>query len=164
MIAYKTDLTCSHNTENLSQERPTAPLQADYQAFLKAPVASVFEAVAHHKGYCRLFPNLKQVSVYPSEQGLIRACDFGNDMILKERIVFWQPPAIYAYTAVAPNPFGVWQHYAVVYCEPAEGGTQLRWQHYFDHDDLEVMLSMLNKMFDQVFAELFTQFDGYMLR
>lgn len=164
MMSYKNDPTKTYEAAAPNQKRLTTPLQADYQAFLMAPVASVFEAVADHERYCQLAPNLKQVTVCQSEQGLIRTCDFGNDMILQERIVLWQPPAMYAYAAIAPNPFGVRDHYAVVTCKPREDGTHLRWQHYFDHDDLAAMLSMLNQMFDQVFARLFARFDGYMLR
>ena len=135
-------------------------MQADYRAFLMAPVTSVFEAVANHERYCQFFPNLKQVGVSQSEQGLIRSCDFGNDMILEEQIVLWQPPTVHAYAAMTPNPFGVWHHYAVVTCKPHKDGTKLRWQHYFEHDDLPTMLAMLNKMFDQAFAGLLAQFGG----
>ncbi len=84
-------------------------------------------------------------------------------MILQEQIMLWQPPAMYAYSAVAPNPFGVWHHYAIVTCKAHKSGTQLRWQHHFEHDDLAAMLSMLNQMFDQIFARLFAQFGGHRL-
>lgn len=163
MISYENIPTSKHAVTIFNQKRPTAPLRANYQALLMAPVATVFEAVANHEQYCQFMPNLKQATVSRSVQGLIRTCDFGNDMILQERIVLWQPPAAYAYAAIAPNPFGVWDHLAVVTCDSCENGTQLRWQHYFDHDDLTAMLSMLNHTFDQMFAKLFAQFDGHTL-
>ncbi|MBV7337437.1 SRPBCC family protein [Chloroflexi bacterium TSY] len=145
------------------QDRQTAPLQADYRAFLAAPNDSVFDTITNCERLCQFVSNLKQVTVCQSAQGLIRTCDFGNDMIVEERIVFWQPPHAYAYSVVASNPFGLRQHYAIVSSKPRENGTQLRWQHYFEHDDLTAMLSMLNRMFDQVFFGLFEEFGGHKL-
>lgn len=158
-------MTYTNNQTNTNTFNPKKlmPLQADYQAFLIAPVSCVFESVANYKKYCQFIPGLKQVRMYQSEQGLIRICDFGNDMILKEQFVFWQPPIKYVYTTLMPNPFGLWHHYAVVICKPYRNGTHLSWQHYFAHDDLAAMLALLNNMFKQVIAKLLAQFDGYML-
>ena len=84
-------------------------------------------------------------------------------MILVEQIVLWHPPTTFAYTAIEPNPVGGWNHYAIVTCQPYQDETHLRWQHYFNHDDLPAMLTMLNQMFNQVFTAFLTQFDGQML-
>ena len=146
-----------------------APLQVDYQVFLMASVASVFDMVADHEQVCRFVPNLEHGGIHHSEQGLLRLCDFGNDMVAQECIVRWQPPSAFEYTMLAPNPFGIREHYATVTCQPYESqamtahGTLLRWQHYFEHDDLDTMLSMLNTMFDHIFTELIKQFHGYRL-
>ncbi len=139
-----------------------APLQADYQLFLAAPVASIFESVADHEHFCQLIPNLQHVYVHDTAQGTIRSCDFGNDMILEERIVLWQPPNAYAYTATMPNPFGIWNHYALVTCQPHQNGTHLRWQHYFEHDDLAAILTLLNTMFSAMFTNLIAEFGEHM--
>ncbi|MEM7028573.1 MAG: SRPBCC family protein [Chloroflexota bacterium] len=147
-----------NDTNDPNQNHQMAPLQADYQAVLQAPVPTVFNAVANHDQYCQLMPNLKHVHF--SEPDAIRSCDFGNDMILQEKIILWKPPSTYAYTALTPNPFGIWEHYAEVRCEPHQDGTYLRWQHYFKHDDLAAMLILLNQMFDEIFGRLFKQFDG----
>ena len=163
MMVNANDSTGVASVHNLCQDQPTAPLQADYQAFLTAPVASVYDAVAAHERYSQFVPNLKRVTVTQSEQGLIRCCDFGNDMICEERVLLCQPPSVYAYAAIAPNPFGLRAHYAIATCQLHENGTRLRWRHYFEHDDLIAMLTMLNTMFDYVFAGLFAEFGGHRL-
>ena len=132
-----------------------------------APVTSVFEVIANTERLCQLMPMLNHISLYQSEEGWHRQCDFGNDMIVEERIVLWQPPSAYAYATIAPNPFGLWHHYALVTCQPhMDGtlhGTYLRWQHYFEHDDLGAMLSILNTMFEHLFTGLFELFGGHIL-
>ncbi|MEM7126840.1 MAG: SRPBCC family protein [Chloroflexota bacterium] len=138
----------------------TAPLRADYQAILTAPADAVFAAISNSECLSTFVPEVKQAVVGRSERGLIRRCDFGNDMIIEERIVLWQPPSTYAYSAIAPNPFGLRDHYAAVTCNPIGEGTHLRWLHYFEHDDLAAMMYVLDGMFERIFGGLLQQFGG----
>ncbi|MEM7126803.1 MAG: SRPBCC family protein [Chloroflexota bacterium] len=141
----------------------TAPLQCDYQAILDATVDAVFAAISNSECLCGFVPGLQHASVGQSERGLVRRCDFGNDMIVEEQIILWQPPSAYAYAAIAPNPFGLREHYATVTCNPCEEGTHLRWQHFFEHDDLAAMKSVLDGVFEQIFDGLLAQFGGQKL-
>lgn len=150
----------SCSTDGLIRERSAALLQADYQAFLIAPMATLFDAFANDEHFCQLVPKLQAVTMYQSAQGLFRRCDFGNDLIVDQRIVLCQPPSIFAYAVVTPNPLGLRKHYAEVTCHPDESGTRLRWQHYFDHDDPAAMLKMLDEMFEQIVAGLLAEFAG----
>ncbi len=163
MRLYANDATNADSINILNHDQPTAPLHADYQAFLAAPMASVFDAFANDERFCQLVPNLQQVTVCQSENGLIRQCNFGNDMIVEQRIVLCQPPSVYIYSINTPNPLGVRQHYSIVACQPQENGTHLRWQHYFEHDDLVAMVAMLDAMFEHILAGLCAQFEGQRL-
>ena len=163
MSSYRNNPTSAPAANDFGLQSQPAPLQADYQAFLLAPVAAAFAMVGNHESYREFVPNLKNITLCQSKRGLIRVCDFGHGMIVEEQILLWQPPTRFAYAMLTPNPFGIRHHYATVTCQPYKAGTQLRWQHYFEHDDLTAMLSMLNKMFEAFFIRLFGQFEGHML-
>ena len=158
----KNNATSPSDIDSLVRER-SARLQADYQAFLIAPMATLFDAFANDERFCQLIPKLQGVTMYQSAQGLTRRCDFGNDLIVDQRIEQYQPPSIFAYAVVTPNPLGLRKHYAEVTCQPHGNGTRLRWQHYFEHDDPVAMLKMLNEMFEQVLIGLFAEFEGQRL-
>ena len=163
MMCYLNHVTSLSGMERWDPELPSGPLQANYQAFLMAPMASIFDAFASDERFCRLVPNLQKVTGYESAQGLTRRCDFGNDMIVEQRIVACHQPSLYAYCVTMPNPLGLRRHYSIVTFQPESGGTHLRWQHYFEHDDLVAMLAMLNRMFEHVFTGLCEEFDGHIV-
>jgi hypothetical protein len=140
-----------------------APRQANYALFLKAAVDPVFTCVTSHEMICDLVPGIQNVSVQETETGTIRCCDYGNDMLLQERIVLWKPPNYFAYQALTPNPFGLWNHLALISCQANGSGTTLTWQHYFEHDDLQVMNLMIDDMFGVMWLKLIDRFGGYPL-
>jgi hypothetical protein len=140
-----------------------APQQANYALFLEAAVDPVFATVTSHDMICDLVPGIQKVSVQETERGTIRCCDYGNDMLLQERIVLWKPPNYFAYQALAPNPFGLWKHLALVSCQENKSGTTLQWRHYFEHDDLQAMRAMLDDMFASIWQKLLDRFGGYPL-
>ena len=163
MMLDVNNLASADDTNNLHTERQLAPLQAEYEALFAAPTDAVFEAVVDHERFCQLVPSLQHVTLYHSKQGLIRQCDFGNDMIVEQRIVQCKPPSVFAYAITTPNPLGVRQHYAIATCNPYENGTHLCCQHYFEHDDLAAMLAMLNTMFGYLIDGLVEEFGGHRL-
>jgi hypothetical protein len=140
-----------------------APQQANYALFLEAAAGPVFAYVTSPDMICDLVPDIQNVSVQETEGGTIRCCDYGNDMLLLERIVLWKPPNYFAYQAVTPNPFGLWKHLALVSCQANESGTTLQWRHYFEHDDLGAMKAMLDDMFAAIWQKLLDRFGGYPL-
>ena len=162
-MCYPNNVTSVRGIVRLNRELPSAPLRANYQAFLMAPMASIFDAFASDERFCQLVPNLQNVTRYESTQGLIRRCDFGNDLIVEQRIVAYHPPSIYAYCVTVPNPLGLRRHCSIVTCQPQGRGTHLCWQHCFEHDDLVAILAMLDAMFVYMLAGLFKQFEGQRL-
>ena len=143
---------------------PPAPLQFETSLMLAAPQTAVFHALADHAHFCDFVPGMSRVLVdsshacQPNGVGTIRTCYFGNDMLLEERIVLWQPPFSYGYSATAPNPFGLWNHLAVMECHPLQTQTKLIWKQYFEHDDLPAMLRLMHQTFDGVIGEIYGRF------
>lgn len=155
-------MTSSNLSDRVSQFT-TAPQQASYGLFLEAPVEHVFAHVTSYDMICDLVPGIQHVSAQETEAGTIRCCDFGNDMLLQERIVLWEPPNAFGYQALTPNPFGLWKHLALVSCQAHASGATLQWQHYFEHDDLQAMRAMLDDNFAVMWQKLMDRFGGYPL-
>ena len=142
---------------------PNATLRAVYKAFLTAPSSDIFDAFADANQFCQLVPNLKQIRTTETDKGQVRRCDFGNDMIIEQQIICVDPPTLFAYVVTMPNPFGIREHFSVIRCLPKDGGTELRWMHYFEHDDPDAMLAMLESTFEHVLAGLTKAYEGYRL-
>jgi hypothetical protein len=145
---------------NTASQFTDAPQQAVYVLFLEAAVEHVFANISSHDMICDLVPGIQNVSIQETEGGTIRCCDFGNDMLLQERIVLWEPPNYFGYQAEVPNPFGLWKHLALVSCQANGSGTTLQWRHYFEHDDLQAMTAMLDDMFATIWQKLLERFGG----
>lgn len=154
------------NTELLVNTFTQAPLQARFDVRLKASAEAVFNVVANHAKMCDIVPGMERITVRaavdgePSGVGTVRYCDFGNDMVIAEQIVLWQPPLAYGYKIAVPNPFGLWHHFSRVDCYPEEQHTHLTWRQFFDHDDLPAMLALISGSLLGVFENLIGRFGG----
>jgi len=141
-----------------------APLRITRTITLAAPVKTVFAVVSDHAHLCELIPDLHQAHMDLSQSGgktgvgMVRCCDFGNDMWIQETVIHWEPPFVYAYRIAAPNPFGLTDHFALVNCRLAEIGTQLTWWQHYHHADLDAMNAMMASMMDALLMNLFRRF------
>ena len=151
------------NLSDTASQFTGAPRQAAYALYLEASVEHVFNYVTAHDIICDLIPGMQKVFVRETETGTVRCCDFGNDMLLQEHVVLWKPPNQFGYQAITPNPFGLWEHLALISCQTDRAGMILQWWHYFEHDDLPVMRAMLDDMFANIWQRLVDHFGGYPL-
>jgi len=140
------------------------PVRISQSVILAAPAEAVFAVVSDHARLCELIPDLHQAHMDLSQSGgkegvgMVRCCDFGNDMWIQETVVHWEPPFVYAYRITAPNPFGLTDHFAVVNCHPIEAGTQLTWQQHYHHADLDAMNAKTASMMDALLMNLSHRF------
>ncbi|MEM7537605.1 MAG: hypothetical protein AAF639_35875 [Chloroflexota bacterium] len=146
-----------------------APLQLEKVVRLDWPMVCVFDLVANHKIWPKIFPWLQDVvvdnthAIVKNGLGARRRCNFGNGMILEEVIIGWHPPQMYAYASLDDNhPFGMTSHVGVLSCGNAllddveqnasgdVGSTQttLTWRHYFHHLNPAAMQTQLNQSLD----------------
>jgi hypothetical protein len=145
-----------------------APLRLEKAARLKAPQAVIFEVLSNHEQWPGLFPWINGVSIDNSQAivenglGARRVCNFGNNMVLEEVIVGWNPPGSYAYAVLDDtHPFGMTGHVVVVRCDVVDGDTtKLAWQHFFDHPNLAAMLQQLDATMSLATKSLLDRFGG----
>ena len=157
------------NTKLVTNPFTQAPLQAQFDVQLNTSPEAVFNVLADHANMCDLVPGMEKITVEatvdsePGGVGTVRYCDFGNDMVVAEKIVLWQPPLAYGYRIAAPNPFGLWQHYSQVNCRVDGKNTRLTWQQFFEHDDLPAMMALISGSLLGVFENLIARFGGKVL-
>ncbi|MDJ0752808.1 MAG: SRPBCC family protein [Ardenticatenaceae bacterium] len=144
-----------------------APLQLEKTAELNWPAACVFDLLADHKKWPRLFPWLTGIQVDNTHAliadglGARRICHFGNGMVLEEVIVSWDPDRSYAYAGIDDShPFGMTDHVAVVTCEPVGQQTYLSWVHYFHHPNPPAMREQLKETMNAVMESLINNCGG----
>ncbi len=131
----------------------SAPLRLEKVVRLAAKPADVFRSLTDPDEMCRIFGWMHAVTVDNAQAevtgglGARRQCHFGNGMVLEEVVVGWQPPHQYVYQGVdETHPFGMRGHVGVITCtEMADGDTELRWRHYFDHSNPEAMCQQLDE-------------------
>ncbi len=137
-----------------------SPLRFSQSVVLSTPVETIFDLVSSHVHLCDLIPNLHSVHVEMGMSegaagvGMVRWCDFGNDMWIEEKIVLWDPPNAFAYQIVAPNPFGLTDHLALIHCCPTDSGSRLTWQQHYHHADLTSMDALMVSMMDGLMMNL----------
>ena len=143
---------------DLSVETYTsAPLRIAQTCYLGAEAQALFWYITDNNHICDFVPGVQKVSEATSTQGSqigvgsVRYCDFGRDMVIKETIVLWQPPLLFGYCVDAPNPFGIFNHFALVHCETtvcqtAQMGSRLSWSQYYDHADLTAINQAMQTM------------------
>ena len=145
-----------------------APLRLEKKTRLSAPPAVIFELLSNHEKWPSLFPWVNAVRIDNSNAviknglGARRICNFGNNMVLEEIIVGWNPPRSYAYGVLdETHPFGMIGHVGVVICEADRDNTaELAWQHYFDHPNLDAMLQQLDSTMSMAMNSLLDRFGG----
>lgn len=162
------DVTTESGTpaEILAAQCP-APLQLTRTGFVSAPAETVFGIVSGQSHLCELIPGLQQVQMdfrcagRVEGVGMVRRCDFGNDMWIRETVVLWQPPTIFAYQIAAPNPFGLTDHLAIVMCLPDQAATRLTWHQHYNHADLDAINALMASMMDSLLMNLDRCFQAY---
>ena len=127
--------------------------------------------VSDHHRMSELVPWIRDAAMDTSHTGQavgvgsIRCCNFGNGLVLEEKIALWHPPYLYAYSCLEnTNPFGLLGHLSLVVCEavaPVE--TVLTWQHYFDHANPQAMQEKMDSSMTMAFQTLVSRFDGKLL-
>lgn len=156
------DTTAEMSSLEIMSTGPVAPLRATYTARLNASVPEVFEYVTNKAHICEFVPGLLHIEVHlPCLGGGIgtqRVCDFGNDMVIQETIVLWQPPTRHAYRIAEPNPFGLYDHLGVVSTRPVGDDVELNWLHYYNHHDLPAIAGLLDETFGGVMENLIDRF------
>jgi len=148
----------------------TAPLRLARSVQLQAAPPQSFDSVADHAKMAELFPWIQSVTVDNSQAetvgglGALRCCSFGPGMLLEERIVGWQPPAMYAYACRDDSPFGLTDHLGLVTCEA--GGpesTVLTWRLYFNHPNPVAMQEKIDGSFSLALDSLCRRYGGQLL-
>ena len=82
-------------------------------------------------------------------------------MALEEEIRVWKPNCAQAYGLREGNPMGMSGHLAVVLLAPNEtGGTTVRFQHYFNHPDVDMMATQVAGALQQGISGLIEVFGG----
>ena len=146
-----------------------APMQLEKVAQLNWPSDCLFDLMANHNKWPRIFPWLTDVTIDNSQAiiedglGAVRTCDMGNGMVLEEVIVGWQPPNMYAYAGLdQTHPFGMQRHVGVIICEPIDSETtRLRWQHYFNHANSAAMRDQLDSSLSAAMQSLINNCGGF---
>lgn len=112
----------------------SAPLQLIQYALIPKNQAEVFALVSHHEGMAAFSFALSKVEIRVEDSSTtsqIRLCKTPVGFVLKEAIVHFQPPRMYAYrilnaAALLPN------HLGVVHIEHlADQQSILVWRNYF---------------------------------
>jgi Polyketide cyclase / dehydrase and lipid transport len=145
----------------------TAPLRLEQAVWLPAVPAAVFALLSNHEALPRLFVWIHRVmvdnshAIVPGGLGARRICLFGDDMILEEIIVGWDPPHLYAYAGVdATHPFGMTGHVGIIQCAASgTDGTLMRWQQFFDHPHLIAMQTQLDRSLHAAMRNLLCYFN-----
>jgi|GEM_PF-2614673 len=141
-----------------------APIRFTRTVILPAAPETVFGVVSGQAHLCELVPGLQQVHMDLDRAGgvegvgMVRSCDFGNDMWIRETVVLWQPPHAFAYSIAAPNPFGLIDHLATVTCQPVQAATRLTWQQHYHHADLNAMNVLMASLMDGLVVNLNRRF------
>ena len=164
MVPLKLDRETSNNMT--TAEWIEAPLRVEQGIWLDAPVEDVFSYVTSQAHLCDFVPGLHKVEirlpddVTENKEHAQRICDFGNDMFIQEIIVLWEPPFRQGYHIAEPNPFGLYDHLAVMTSLPAKGGTEIQWQHHYNHADPPAIETLLTETFTGVTSNLVSHFGG----
>ncbi len=111
-----------------------APKQIVIKKTIDAPIDKVWEIVSNHQGMTQWMPMIKQVNLIKADNqgewgdGCERHCQFGPDL-LKEKIVYWDPPYGYAY--MIADMHLVKNHLGHFQLEEKDGSTEVTWAQYF---------------------------------
>jgi len=157
-------MTTPYKSETALIAACNSPLRLTQTVSLPVSVESVFGIISGRSHLCDLVPGLQQVQMDFSGTdgvegvGMVRCCDFGNDMWIQETVVLWQPPTIFAYRIAAPNPFGLTDHLATVTCLPEGAATRLIWRQYYHHADLNAMNILMASLMDGLLVNLNRRF------
>jgi hypothetical protein len=154
----------------LSGPLPSGPLRLLRVVDLPAPAVALFGYITDHDRICDFVPGMLAVNVdngsavVSGGQGCVRYCDFGNDMIVAETIVLWNPPEAFGFRIASPNPFGLYDHLALITIEEVGGQSRLTWLQYYDHADLPTMNAFMAQMLDGVVGHLTGRFGGRVVK
>ncbi|WP_340077481.1 SRPBCC family protein [Leptobacterium sp. I13] len=120
------------------KDHTKAPLKAKVSGLVKKSVTEVFDQLKDHESMSKWVPMMKKVemnhdssaSTGACDVGSVRVCQFGKDRLV-EKIVAWQPPKLYAYSA--EDTADASDHLGVVECEDnGDGTTTVSWSQYFN--------------------------------
>ena len=143
----------------------TAPLRIETVEQFQTEPLPLFISLTDPGEMCRTFGWMHKVTVdnaaatVPNGLGAIRRCHFGNGLVLEEEIVAWAAPSGFAYRGIdETHPFGMLGHLGIVQFVRKENGTELIWRQYFDHPNLEAMLTQLSANIEMVVDHLHMRF------
>ncbi len=155
-------------------ETTDAPLQLIKLAGLRASPEEVFAVVGDHVGMTGWVPGLTGVQLDSSEaavegeEGAVRVCEFADGSRLREEIVGWNPPHMYAFHIPDeysfPEASSFEGHLTVFTCEPdGTGGTILAWRQYFNSEAPEAVRRMMAQIMEASLGNLVSRFGGRIL-
>lgn len=157
--------------QHAQQNRPIiGPRQLASMVNLKATPTIVYTYVTDHDRLCDFVPDMVAVNVDNSQaisaggQGCVRYCDFGNDIVIAEQIVIWDPPRAFGFRIASPNPFGLYHHFGLMTFASVTDGAQLTWSQFYDHADLPSMNGYMSSMMNGMAEHLLGRFGGQELR
>ena len=143
-----------------------APLRAEQSISVNASPEMVWALVSDHQKVPMYLPMIEKVTVDNSNAstengvGAIKHCSIG-DMTWQEEILLWNPDLALAYGMPDGNPMGMSGHLGLVLLAANEtGGTTLCWQFYFNHPDVDAMVSQTEGALQQGLSGLIEIFGG----
>ncbi|MBI5283970.1 MAG: SRPBCC family protein [Chloroflexi bacterium] len=148
-----------------------APLQLLKLARLTAEPEQVFAVIGDHAGMSSWIPGLTKIDVDSrgaaerGGEGAVRVCEFADGSRLREEIVGWDPPRMYAFhipdAFAFPEPSSFRRHLTVFTCESdGTGGTILGWRQYFESAAPEAVRAFMAQIMDAAIGNLVARFGG----
>jgi len=118
-----------------SNDYTNAPKQLEVSRIIHASINAVWKVVSNHKGMTQWMPMIKHVELVKEDdqgawgEGCERHCQFGSDL-LKEKIVYWNPPYGYAY--MIADMHIVKNHIGYINLEETNEVTLITWTQFFN--------------------------------
>jgi Polyketide cyclase / dehydrase and lipid transport len=138
---------------------------------LDAAQADVWELVGDLRRFPEYSSGLERVDAITDSNGYCTeyTCHFkvlspGDEPITHRETVCWyEPNRGYASIGEQPNAFGLRDDLALVTLEPADGGTTLVLEQYYDADNLQEMRLHFDQAIEDIARNLVRRFGGSVL-
>lgn len=127
-----------------------SPLQVQQSRYLDVPQDVVFTIVTDPYQAIGQQPHLATVYL-PQKRtwlddpiGTQRIYRFPSGAESVQTITHWdEDNGVFAYSLAEPNMLGLHNHLTLVICEAIGDGTLVHWLQYFEHDDVTIVLPLL---------------------
>jgi len=148
-----------------------APLRNRVRIEVNATAAQVWELIGDLARFPEYSAGLERVEATVDSRGRCTeyVCHFkpmepgGERIVARERMRWWEPQRGHASSGAGSDAFGLSDDLHLVLIEPQAGSTLIRWEEYYDAQDLPVMKAHFDEALADIAGHLIRRFGGKML-